>query len=56
MRCKSGRPKAAVLPVLVRALATMSRPAVRGAMAAAWMGVGRSKPSAAMFERIRASR
>jgi len=44
---RRGRPKAAVLPVPVWATPVMSRPASSGGIAAAWMPVGVSKPSAA---------
>ena len=42
-----GRAKAAVLPVPVWAMPRMSRPAICGAMAWAWIGVGVSKPARA---------
>jgi hypothetical protein len=42
-----GRPKAAVLPEPVWAMATMSRPARCGGIACAWIGFGVTMPAAA---------
>src|ERR1041385_1351008 len=48
----SGMPKAAVLPVPVRAWASRSRPARKCGMACAWMGEGVSYPIAEMASRV----